>query len=477
MIILIIFLFLFILYFSIAQEIYFKFNYLHYNLLFFAEKALIALQSDFKIENIGFVYPPLSFIPFLLLNDPLIVPSIISGALSTLLIIYLTKTYKPSTLSIISISILLVNPLYIFLATQKFDILLFYILLCFSVLYTIRYIETEYSLYIFISGLLFGIIFFVDFRILFSIPLYIISLFLLTIKNNINYRLAIILVKISPIIFFLLSWLYLNWIFTGNPLTFIQSPYSFFRSEPVSPELIQATGSFIKSFYLTVKQLFVNSFLILPYLLVIPYIKKYTTLYALPFFLIYIIPIFITFFSIYFGSFFPYTYSSILFLLFSLIFAFHLKIVNTKKYFLTTVISFISSFIFTINSVDFHEQNFVKFLINYEISEHINIKEDKFAAELLINQDCKSILTDDAYTFPVIYFTKNTNAFILPHNYIYNTALSNPVLFAECLLISKNPRDALKKRFPSTESGFIPGFYLLHNGLKYMIFVNINKNF
>ncbi len=466
---------LFILYFYISQELFFKFDYIHSNLLFFAEKALIAVQSGFRVENIGFVYPPIAFVPFLIVNDPILVPSIISTSLSTFLITYLIKNYKTEALSILSVSIIMLNPLYLFLASQRFDVLLFYILLSLSVFYTVRHIETKYSLYIFVAGLLLGITFFVDFRSLFVVPVYFISLFLLTSKEKFPYRVAILAVKITPVVFFLFSWLYLNWIFTGNPLNFIQSPYSFFRSEPVIDEFIQASGSFIRSLFLTLKQLFLNSLLILPYFLVIPYIKRFKILYTTPLFLVYIIPIFVFYFSIYFGMFFPYMYSSVLFLLFSLIFAFYLRIANSKPYLFSMIIAFLSAFFIPNHSKDLNEKEFIGSLKGRSIPERISIKEDRIIAKLLISYGCKRTLSDDAYTFPVVYFTGSSNIFILPHNYTYYTALSNPITFADCLLISRNSKDAIKRRFPNSEFGLVPGFYLVYDGLKYMIYININK--
>ncbi|QID33857.1 hypothetical protein [Pampinifervens florentissimum] len=475
MIAFIVFFILFLLYFYISQELFFKFDYIHSNLLFFAEKALIAVQSGFRVENIGFVYPPIAFVPFLIVNDPLLVSPIISALFSTFLITYLIKTYKTDALSILSISIIMLNPLYLFLSSQRFDVLLFYILLSLSVFYTVRHIETKYSLYIFVAGLLLGITFFVDFRSLFVVPVYFISLFLLTSKENFPYRVAIVVVKITPVVFFLFSWLYLNWIFTGNPLNFIQSPYSFFRSEPVIDEFIQASGSFIRSLYLTLKQLFLNSLLILPYFLVIPYIKRFKLLYTTPLFLVYIVPIFVFYFSIYFGMSFPYMYSSVLFLLFSLVFAFYLRIANSKPYLFSMIIAFLSAFFIPDHSKDLNEKEFIGSLKGRIIPERISIKEDRIIAELLIGYGCKKILSDDAYTFPVVYFTGSSNIFILPHNYTYYTALSNPITFADCMLISRNSKDAIKKRFIKSESGFVPNFYLVYDGLKYMLYTNTNR--
>lgn len=475
MIAFVVFFILFLLYFYISQELFFKFDYIHKNLLFFAEKALIAVQSGFRVENIGFVYPPVAFVPFLIVNDPLLVPPIISALLSTFLIVYLTKTYQPDAISLLIIPILILNPLYLFLASQKFDVLLFYILLSLSVFYTVRHIETKYSLYVFVAGLLLGLSFFVDFRSLFAIPIYILSLFLLTNRESFSYRIAILVVKITPLIFFLLSWLYLNWVFTGNPINFIQSPYSFFRSEPMTDEFTQVSGSFVRSLYLTLKQLFLNSLLILPYFLVIPYIKRFKLLYAAPLIVIYVMPIFVVYFSIYFGIFFPYMYSAILFLLFSLIFAFKLRIARLKTYIFSMIVAFISAFFLPEYSKDLNEKEFIGFIKGRNEPEHVSIKESILTAELLIKYKCEKILSDNAYTFPVVYFTGNSNIFILPHNYTYYTALSNPTIFADCLLISKNLKDVLKRRFPKSESGFVPNFYLVYDGLKYMIYINTNR--
>lgn len=469
------FLALFAVYALISYSIFHSYTYIHSNLLFYAEKALIAIQSNFKFENIGFVYPPASFVPFLLYNNPLIIPAFVSALVSTLFALYIMKEFKTNLISSLIIVLLFLNPLYIFLATQRFDVIIFYILLAVSVGYSIKYLAEKHSVYVFYAGILFGLTFFVDFRSVFLIPLYALTFFLSTKKDNIPYRIAVMIVKLTPIFFFVLSWLYLNWLFMGDPFYFIKSPYSFFKGEPVPEEFKYAAGSFMQSLMATLRELMFNLPLILPYFVVLFFVGKNMPIYGIPVYLTYLIPVFLMYFSIYYHVFFPYRYTSILFLLFALIFALYTKTSKHIAVLISMIISFISSFILPIYSKDLNEKLFIEAIMGKPIQK-LTKEEALLSAKIIRYSNCTNILSDDAYTFPVIYFTGRTDKFILPHNYVFYSALSNPSLFVDCLLISSNRKDLINKRFPEAQNGRVPGFYLLYRGSEYMIFKRLERN-
>ncbi len=455
----------------ISVNLFMEHQYIHSNLIFFGEKALIATQKALRLENIGFVYPPIAFVPFLLYNDPLVVPAIVSALMSALLVWYILKTNKGETYSFMALPLLLFNSLYVFLASQRFEVLIFYLLIAFSALYALRHMREGYSIHIFLAGIMFGMTFFVDFRSILLIPIYVLSIFLSVEKRGLSYRLAIIVVKLTPIVFFFLSWLYLNWIFTGSPFYFIESPYSFFRSEPIPEEVRLASGSVFSSLILTSKYLLLNLPLILTYFILPFYMKRYYFLYSIPIFLIYLIPAFLLYFSIYFGLYFPYMHTSVLFLIFSLVFAYYMGFASSRLFIFLMFISYLVSFFMPFYSRDLNEKAFIASLWGKGIPKVLSLGEEIKTADLLKERVCSQVLSDDAYTFRVVYFTEDSSIFMLPHNYAYYTALSNPSLFVDCILISRHEMDLLSRRFPRAQQGFLPGFYLIHEGEKYMLYL------
>lgn len=80
--ILFLFLPLFLYYYLIAYLLY-QGGYVHLQLIFFAEKAALAIHGvPPRLENIGFVYPPLSFLAILIFQDPLLGQAVIAALLT-----------------------------------------------------------------------------------------------------------------------------------------------------------------------------------------------------------------------------------------------------------------------------------------------------------------------------------------------------------------------------------------------------------
>lgn len=443
-------------------------DYLHHNILFFAEKVLLAKFGEPpRLENIGFVYPPLAFLPFWFINDYVAVSPLISALVLTFFLFFLTSRCQNAAYFIIFF--LLLNPLVLFIAVYRFEVLSFYLLLSFSVIMLVLHMEKGYSIYLFGSGLLFGLCFFLDFRSLFLIPLFAFVIYLSTKEKDLGYRLAILIVKFSPIIFFFFAWLYLNWIFTEDPLTFIKSPYSFFKSEPLDTKLIFAKGHLFESLKYVIEKFIKYLPIILPYFLVLFNLKRYRFLYLVPVYLIYLSPVVLVYFAVYFSTFFPAYYYTVLFLIFALGFQVSFGIKSSKLLALCFVVSLLSSWILPLYSKEENEKNFVKFLVTREIEK--NLEEDKKVAKILKEENCEKILIDDAGSFPVIVFVGEPRRFYLPYMYEYYSVLTSPEVFADCLVVNKtNPANKLNMRFPYASMGFLEGYFLIYDGRKYNVF-------
>jgi hypothetical protein len=462
-----VFLTLFALISFISNTLY-QHGYIHLNILFYAEKTLLAKAGEPpRLENIGFVYPPLAFLPFLIIEDYKIISPLASSFLLTFFFSFLLK--RCQNLSYFILLFLLLNPLVLFLAVYRFEVLAFYLLLTISTMTLIIHLETGYSLYLFVSGFLFGLCFFLDFRSVFLIPLVALVIYLSTKEKDINYRLALLIVKLSPVLFFVFAWLYLNWIFTEDPFNFIKSPYSFFKSEPLDPALFLIRGSFWRSLEYVIFRLLDYLPIIPPYFIVLFNLKKYRLFYLIPVYLLYISPMLLMFLSVYFSSFFPSYYYTILFVLFALSFQVSFGIRAGKLLIFSFLLSLAFSWLMPLYSKEENEKNFVKFFLK---GETINvIGEYQRVAEVLKSQGCKKTLIDDAQGFPVVVFLGDPKAFYLPYMYEYFTVLSYPKAFADCVVIDKeNALDTISSRFPHARMGSLEGYFLIYEGKRFNVF-------
>jgi len=450
-----IFLTLFALTSFISNTLY-QHGYIHLNILFYVEKTLLAKAGEPpRLENIGFVYPPLAFLPFLIIEDYKMVSPLASSFLLTFFFSFLLKRYQ--SLAYFTILFLLLNPLVLFLAVYRFEVLTFYILLTLSTITLIIYLETGYSLYLFMSGFLFGLCFFLDFRSVFLTPVVALVIYLSTKEKNIGYRLALLIVKLSPVMFFFFTWLYLNWIFTEDPFNFIRSPYSFFKNEPIDILLFLIKGGIWRYLEYIILGLLAYLSLMLPYFIVLFNMSRYKLLYLMPVYLLYISP-----------SLFPYYYT-ILFVLFALSFQASLSIRAGKLLVFSFLLSLASSWLMPLYSKEENEKNFVKFFLK---GETINvIDEYQRVAEVLKSQGCRKTLINDAGGFPVVVFFGNPEAFYLPYMYEYATVLSYPKAFADCVVIDKeNALDNVSSRFPEAKMGILEGYSLIYEGKRFNVF-------
>jgi hypothetical protein len=453
---------------SFISNTLYQHGYIHLNILFYAEKTLLAKAGEPpRLENIGFVYPPLAFLPFLIIEDYKMVFPLASSFLLTVFFSFLLKRCQSP--AYFTLLFFLLNPLVLFLAVYRFEVLAFYILLTLSTITLMIHLETGYSLYLFISGFLFGLCFFLDFRSVFLIPVVALVIYLSTKEKHISYRLALLIVKLSPIVFFVFAWLYLNWTFTEDPFNFIKSPYSFLKSEPLDTSLFLIRGSFWRSLEYVIFRVLAYLPIILPYFIVLFNTTRYRYLYLMPVYVLYISPALLMFLSVYFSSFFPSYYYIILFVLFALSFQASFGIRAGKLLVFSFLLSLASSWLMPLYSKEENEKSFVKFFIK---GETINvIDEYQRVAEVLKSQGCRKTLIDDAGGFPVVVFFGNPKAFYLPYMYEYFTVLSYPKAFADCVVIDKeNALDTVSSRFPKARMGILEGYSLTYEGKRFNVF-------
>ncbi|MEN3033430.1 MAG: hypothetical protein ABDH18_00370 [Aquificaceae bacterium] len=437
---------------------------MHRDLLNLVEKALIIREGNPpRYENAGFVYAPLAIIPVLIFKNPILTSSIVSSL--TLALFIRQFASRLGIYEVIGLIMLIFNPLTVFLATQKFAFLVFYILFTLSVYYAVKHISEGFSLHAFASGMLLGMLFFVDFRAILAIPFFLLGIWLSTMHKEQAYIIAITIVKLTPIIFFFLMWMYINWVFVKDPLHFIKSPYSVFAGDITSirisiPELL------IYSFAVGITYIFVL-FLML---------KKSETLgfYLLPLLIFYSTPAIILTLSIKMDIFIPYMNLGIFLGFFGFVFWVWLGSPRPVVYISLSTLSLLISIFLAIKIGEDNEKFFTRALLGLKVDNRLNIKEEIEAARAVINVGCKKILTDDNFTYGVVYFHGRPKKFVLPYNYEFFSYLSFPKYHVDCLLLDRTQkRDLVLRRFPKASVGFVSDYYLAFEGERYMLYARM----
>lgn len=453
---------MFTLFFEAGKTIFEQHQYMHQNLLNLSEKAMIIRDGNPpRYENAGFVYAPFVIVSILIFKNPILASSIVSSLVLGLFIRqFIDNLNVPG---IIGLTMLIFNPLTFFLAAQRFDFLTFYLLFTISVYYALRHLTEGFSLPAFISGITLGLLFFVDFRALIAAPFFALGLWLSTISRERAYIVAITIVKLTPIVFFFLMWMYVNWVFLKDPLHFIRSPYSVFKIE----------GDEMK---IELLELVLCSFLVgITYFFVLILLLKRTValgFYILPLIVYYLMPAFIISLSFKMDIFMPYVNLGVFLGFFAFIFWLWLGSPKPLIYLTLSFFSLFMSVFLTINSGEANEKFFVRALLGLKTDKALSVKEEIQTANAIKNIGCEKVLADDNFSYGVVYFHGSPKKFILPYNYEFFSYLSFPNFHVDCLLMDRTKRrDLVLRRFPKADVGFVKGYYLAFEGERFMVYV------
>lgn len=429
-------------------------DFISLNLLFFAEKSSLALDGyPPRLENIGLVYPPVPFVFFLIFRDPVLVQSLAAALSVTFLVTMLMKAEK--RLSILSLAYIYLSPVFFYLTTQRFDILLFYITFALSVYTLFLYHEKGLSYYMFVSSVLLALTFLMNFQILLLAP-FMIILNLAAFGGDLRKKVAITLAQIAPLIFVAVGWAYLNWIFTGDPLNFVYSPHSAFIVRDADVELLEL-GYFRKLMFFLYQ---------LP--VVLPYVYGFFLLrlkraeYLFP--LLLALAVVVLNIPLVSGFSYHSLYSTALYLIFFFIFV---GLMNRSRLLWPALLtSFIFSFMLVMSSGD--EARFAKAVLTGEVEG--NIREYKEVADFIRASGGK-VLADDSDSFPVVYLAGDPKLFVLPYQYEFVTDLSNPSLTVEYVLANKrSDGDVVLRRFPSAREGTLNHFDIAFENDRFVVF-------
>ncbi|TKJ46453.1 hypothetical protein CEE34_08820 [Candidatus Aerophobetes bacterium Ae_b3a] len=456
--VILLFLIFFSLYFWIGLQAQ-RAGFISQNNLFYAEKALLAIKGDPpRLENAGLVYPPLSSLMTFLPSYPFTGGALIGALLSTLLMVWLGRAPHVSPITkVLFLIILLTSFPVLFLVTQKPAIVLFFTLFTLANLLLLQFHQLRYTQRLFLFGITYGLCFLAGYESMFLLPYYVvICLSIIGLKNR-GYFLSTALVITIPALFFFAAWIYLNWIFTGDPLRFLHSPYSYFL----------ALRGFTPFMAQTKRQIFASlSFVLiwsLPFALFyyfsLPFAGKKGRLVGIgPSTLIYLAPFCLLLLEVYLGLFHPSVFRLSLFLFFAAIFIPQIRQRIVQKIIpLLLVVALVWGWWAAWKSPDREEQLFARIVLGSEV---ISLVAPYQEIVNIVSKTKEKVLLDDAQLYSIVALDGVPQRYILPYNYEFGSALSQPSLFVEYVVVYADPnKDRIAGAWPQVIDGHLPGFY------------------
>lgn len=192
------------------------------------EKALLVRDRG-RVEWIGFAYPPLPVL--LLLPWPYPQAAVALAALSAGMLAWgvwkrLEHLAFPPSVRVGLLIAVMVTPSSLFLATQSFSTALALLLFFSAWMQYLRFTRDGQTDAGFIAAMLIALGFFASFYAPFFAMAFALSTPLFVRPRSRTHQLAMLLVLLFPSAVAVGSWMYLSWLFTGDPLRFVYDPGS-----------------------------------------------------------------------------------------------------------------------------------------------------------------------------------------------------------------------------------------------------------
>ncbi len=382
-------------------------------------------ESGF-LESDSFDIPLLQYYSFWLYPKWPAFVSIIAGSLIfTFLILYILENFKTRLLKTILPMIFILLPSTLFVITNQPMIVLIIFFFSLTLYFLLEFYTTQRVFYLFMAAISFGLQFYIQIEF-FWLGLLLIIFFGVTYYRTgltVNYLIS----TLFPIVFFLLSYLFLIWIFKGD--------FSEFSRRFLKIDFQNGLQCLINCFLGSIKHRWP---VLIFYLYVLFQVGRYKIFYRSPLFIAFISPFILMFI---FGSAGIETTSSIFISLsiinFIILFPFLGPLINEKRkkklilFFLMLILVFDIFSFWTLR--EDKEKDF--FLALQGKFRDPRIEEYHQVADKL--KGFSTILTDELSTYQIIFFYKGDGQFITTDSTLYQTALANPAYFSEAYLYEK----------------------------------------
>lgn len=469
-----VFLFYFSYYGFIAFVLHLFFNFSSREGIFILEKGIIALHgAPPHLENIGLVYPPVPFLGALIFAwfkvvwGPQLLSALGSAILATLALSEVKRLGHGKTVYYLFAAVFLIHPLVLFSATLGRTAVLFALLLFFYIYMIIRfsYLGTVFNL--FVAGLTIGLMTFVRYETIFILLFMTPVIHIVT--GGLKFRtkgavLSLFLINLTTPVFAFLSWAYLNWLFTGDWLNFLHSPYAYFRNIELQGlynlDSLQARYNVLQSFW----SVFSKAALVFsPFFFSVYRIGNFSIVWFA------LAPLFAIVFAAFAGlTQFALDEFLVLIPLAGLLRAFEFRemTIRHKRVFYGLIVFSIPLSLYLFVNSSFREEREFGRLFLGEKPKPMLEAERKLAKYIEINvPEGKRILLDDANGYPIIAYSGDPDRFLLPYQYAFRSAVISPISFVDGFIVA-DPRspegkvDLLNQFHPRIFLDGFPGAYL-----------------
>lgn len=440
------------------------------DLLGLSEKARLGLAGAApRLANLGFVVPPLPLLLMLPFADPLVAQAVVAGALVALLTGTIARTVADPWIRATGIAYVWASPLFLFLSVERYPSLLFCALLASALVAIVRYLRSEYSLPLFAAGTAYGLTFFVDFRSIALLPFLLFAAALPWLRAARARAIAVALTVGFPITFLSLAWMYVNWVFFGDPLAFVNDKASFFRMQSIGPETL-SSGAGAATVRYGLARLVPALAVVLPYLCGFFALGGGRTAHAASLRLVYLMPAVLFVCELCFGVFVPTASFLALFVLTFLLCAAHMRGSAVTR--AALLLSLAASFVLPLSSPSAEERAFSRALFGFPAES--NVAEYRAVAETIDGLAPGKVLLDDRVSYPVVAFASDVSRFVLPYQPGFEAAAADPRERASYVVVApQDARDEIAARHPSVERGRLDGFASIYASGRYTIFERI----
>src|SRR5579875_2324730 len=331
------------------------------------------------------------------------------------------------------------SPVFVYLATRDYASLLLGALLAAATYGALRFLEDRYSLPLFLAGTILGSAFFIEYRCLLLLPVFAGGVALSALRRSRSEALGLMLTITLPSLFFALSWMYINWIFLGDPLLFVRVQEKVFASR--APLVVDP---------LTIGR---GLLIALPYVAGLGCAAAGEKRWSLSRLCVYLVPLWFAAIELVtrgarpeFGLLAPL-------ILTSLMAARSLRDAVPMR--LALLAGFAASFLGTPAAPP----------------GVANIGDFRALANVLAGHPGGPVLLDDGIFYPVVAFSSDTRRFILPYQARFRAAIEAPGSFARYVVVAPNdPNDQVAAAHPSVARGVLNGFELLDSVGPYRVF-------
>lgn len=438
-------------------------GYIYDELLMVGEKALLVYKGDPpRLENLGFVYPPLIYPFVLVFRNPLIASAFVGALCASALLFNAAKARNlkriPSSAFVAMIAFIIGSPASLFLLAEHQSLCLFSAVFLQLSYHLYRYCRFHYTLDLLLFGMMTAILFFIRFQAVAIIPLLVIPFLFARTEISLPEKLSIIIIAFFPSLFFLASWSYLNWIFMKDPFYFFRT---WLSAMELSSSYEATSGSMAGILHYCLGRLKSLFPFILPvFISILRQIKmgykqcKVTpSILASPFVLMAVDGMV--------GVTHEHSMAySVIFIVAAISLRMYFPVEETSRFlrglFTASILaSAIAGWIF----LDKHpeEKNFIASLV--KPTDHTTLA---YARALVHNIDRNgTILMDDTRGFPVVFVEGTPRRFVLPYQYGYETVLSAPYHFVRYVIVSSYAGDRVAGRWQGAYYGELQGFKFL----------------